>query len=323
MDSKLNIRNKPLGANCSGDLDPVFRGYRCILIAAFGWLALGAAQPEQAARQPADATNENVASALENLATALDSENEPSEHEQPCPDREDNRSSDLCAQWKAADAAQLSANVAWWVAIVGSILGALTLAAAVAAAIFASVAAFETRRSAGIADGIARLEREPVISVQIPRKFKFDGSEFNPRPEFVFTNLGRAHAVVLGIYRQWEVGFPHPEIPDWNDPLIYQDGRWKEQSVLVGGGEPSEIVPPAFKLERPPGDKEFIYAFGFIEYENLYQERWRTRFSLYFDAPSGRFLSTWHSNIRAYRATERIDENHQPLTKQGQPPRRR
>ncbi|MNK31863.1 hypothetical protein D3C87_503070 [compost metagenome] len=74
--------------------------------------------------------------------------------DQPCLPGYDLRSSDLCAQWKAADAASESA--AWtarnfWLSLLGTVVGAGTLLAAFMAAIYAKHAAKEARRSADIA----------------------------------------------------------------------------------------------------------------------------------------------------------------------------
>ncbi|ESZ03437.1 hypothetical protein X736_25485 [Mesorhizobium sp. L2C089B000] len=65
----------------------------------------------------------------------------------------------MCAQWKAADAAQQSAN---WTTI-GAIVGAFTLAAAMAAAYYAKEAARHTQRSADIAEKAFARYRAPVF----------------------------------------------------------------------------------------------------------------------------------------------------------------
>jgi hypothetical protein len=121
------------------------RGYRCILVAFVGWLA---AYPEQAAAKPPGDSNGEIASALNNLASALQKPEYPSKHDEPCDPPSNKRTSDLCAQWKAADAAKSAAQAAWWVGIAGSIIGAITLAIAWAAARWARKAAIHTEESA-------------------------------------------------------------------------------------------------------------------------------------------------------------------------------
>lgn len=58
-----------------------------------------------------------------------------------CRPGEDNRKSDLCAQWKAADAAADSAEYS----LHGLFVGAITMVAAIAAAVFAKLASDHTR----------------------------------------------------------------------------------------------------------------------------------------------------------------------------------
>lgn len=87
---------------------------------------------------------------------------------QDCPKGQDDRRSDLCAQWKAADAAYDSAV---WTAktydlsLVGAILGALTMLAAVVAAIFAGFAAYHTKRSADFSWLVGRLQVEASLAI--------------------------------------------------------------------------------------------------------------------------------------------------------------
>jgi hypothetical protein len=135
------------------------RGYRCIIVALVGWLSLTAANPQQTGGKPTGAANQNIADALNNVATALQRPDEPDGYQAPCNEGEDKRYSDLCAQWKAADAARNSADYTLWFGILGSLLGALTLAAAAAAAWYARKAAihteesaFEARRAADVAE---------------------------------------------------------------------------------------------------------------------------------------------------------------------------
>ena len=73
---------------------------------------------------------------------------------QPCKAGTDLRTSDLCAQWKAADAAANSAYYSLWqliVAAIGLLVGAGTLVAAFIAARYAKRAADEAKRSADAA----------------------------------------------------------------------------------------------------------------------------------------------------------------------------
>jgi hypothetical protein len=78
------------------------------------------------------------------MASSLREANEPSHLDKPCDEGDDQRSSDLCAQWKAADAAKSAANATWFFGALGSLIGSLTLAAAWSAAKWAKKAAEHT-----------------------------------------------------------------------------------------------------------------------------------------------------------------------------------
>ncbi|MBI2260047.1 MAG: hypothetical protein HYU62_00045 [Caulobacterales bacterium] len=76
-----------------------------------------------------------------------------------CDPGKDNRRSDLCAQWKAADSAAEAALWTRWTGIFtggGLGVGFVTMVAAIAAAVFAAFASGHTKRSADIADADLR-----------------------------------------------------------------------------------------------------------------------------------------------------------------------
>lgn len=77
----------------------------------------------------------------------------------PCYDAKDQNVAAFCAQWKAADAAQSSADATWWTVYLGGsglALAVITMAAAIAAAYFAKKAADETKRGADAAHNANR-----------------------------------------------------------------------------------------------------------------------------------------------------------------------
>lgn len=166
-------------------------GYRSIVIAIVGWLSLAAAQPEKAAPDPQAASRNQVAESLNEIATALKNQAESSELEKPCDKGNDNRSSDLCAQWKAADAASLAADVAWWVAIVGTLIGALTLATAFKAAQWARRAAEETKRTADLATDTSAADLRPYLFVE---RLELRRAEPAFAIEVFFRNFGKLPA---------------------------------------------------------------------------------------------------------------------------------
>jgi hypothetical protein len=123
---------------------------RALILAALAWFALGAAPQNVGdhAKQPEAKAHGNVQAGAPKAAPSAQPPKKAENPNPPCEKGEDNRRSDLCAQWKAADAANLAARVALWVGVVGLLVGALTLAAAIAAALFARKAALETERGA-------------------------------------------------------------------------------------------------------------------------------------------------------------------------------
>lgn len=81
----------------------------------------------------------------------------------PCRGNEEDRRSDLCAQWKAADAAERGANWTangFWIQLGGLIVGAITMFAAIAAALFAKDASYQAKRAADSSDDMAQEARK-------------------------------------------------------------------------------------------------------------------------------------------------------------------
>lgn len=123
-------------------------GYRNIFIAAFGVVLLGAALPpderEQAKQVPPRQPQQTVSGSPPEKQLPNQHTNEPPGYQSPCHAGVDDRNSDLCAQWKAADAADRSA---YWT-LVSTIIGCLTFAAASVAAYYAREAARHTKAGA-------------------------------------------------------------------------------------------------------------------------------------------------------------------------------
>jgi hypothetical protein len=129
----------------------MLRGYRGIIIAAAGWLILAASPGGDTANPKAEKTQQEVAKSLDRIAAALDEANKPKREAADCPEGGKDRKSNLCAQWKAADAAKQAADASDRTVTVGWIgiaLGAITMGAAIAAATFAKKAADHTETGA-------------------------------------------------------------------------------------------------------------------------------------------------------------------------------
>lgn len=132
------------------------RSYRYILGAAIG-LLVGAAAPlpsaEDASTEHAQ-TERHIANAMAGIDASLRQANQPNILESECDPEKPNRKSDLCAQWKAADAAGDAARYGWWQLTLGWIglaLGGVTMGAAIAAATYAKRAAVATEDTVQLA----------------------------------------------------------------------------------------------------------------------------------------------------------------------------
>lgn len=101
------------------------------------------------------AAQKAIAESLRDIAAALEKGITPDPENAECAPGRDDRKSDLCAQWKAADAAERSSNWTertFWLGVVGTLIGGATLVAAGMAAKYARDAAIHTQRSADFAD---------------------------------------------------------------------------------------------------------------------------------------------------------------------------
>jgi hypothetical protein len=149
-----------------GVLIQMFRGYRLLLAV---WWTLAFAAPGNG-KEPQTAQpngDQRIIHQLERIAATLDKVSQERPADAGCRAGKDNRQSDLCAQWKAADAAAesaWSAYAAFWAAIVGLLIGALTLIAAGFAAKFARDAAIHTEAGANEAKRAADAAEQSLES---------------------------------------------------------------------------------------------------------------------------------------------------------------
>lgn len=174
-----------------------------------------------------------------------------------CRPGEDNRESDLCAQWKAADSA---AEAAVWTRRTGRFtgwglaIGFVTMAAAIAAAVFAALASKHTRRGANIAEQQLSAAVTPILRVEIrgaivenDRMNQIAAGEparFVPlRTQIAIRNLSPSLAIVDQM-RAWSVdvggegglgnALPDIDVPDY--PLVIEPG----QSVIIPPLDPRD-----------------------------------------------------------------------------------
>ena len=135
----------------------MLRGYR-LLVIALGLVLLGAGEAPKNSRNPQQGqaqseTSQASSSVPENAAEPAQAV-EPPEYYQPCKQAGDKASSDLCAQWSAANAAREAADWAWlqmWLSGLGVLGLGITLWFNFRALDLAETEATETKDALGIA----------------------------------------------------------------------------------------------------------------------------------------------------------------------------
>lgn len=138
----------------------IYRG----IILAFGLILVAAGPPngENASSIERQAQGQ-ISDALKGIDASIQKAAKPDITNKPCTDGKDHRDSDLCAQWKAADAAASAALAAWVIGGFGLLVAGATLVAAIQAARWAKGAVEETKRSANIAWDIGLAQTSPLL----------------------------------------------------------------------------------------------------------------------------------------------------------------
>lgn len=143
-------------------------------------LILAASAPPQPVASPKQASAEQqAADSLSNIAATYKEQAERAERSketEPCGKGDDRRYSDLCAQWKAADAASLSAWLGW-ISLVG-VIAALVLNA----------------HSNWIASWTARQQLRPYLTVEHAGYFGVKDDGLSPRFSISYINKGQTPA---------------------------------------------------------------------------------------------------------------------------------
>ncbi len=111
----------------------MLRGYRLVIIAAFGWLILAAGPAPENTNDPKQAKSaQTIEHPLNSITSAHDqatNQSEANEYQAPCADGQYDNKSDLCAQWYAARAARDAADWALGALVVG-LVGAVGIVTA-------------------------------------------------------------------------------------------------------------------------------------------------------------------------------------------------
>lgn len=226
----------------------MLRGYRCIVLAAVGWLILVASTPSAKTSPEKDTADQDIAAAGKPTDLAVNRSIQPDEHDKPCAKGEQNRNSDLCAQWEAADAAVDSATWAektYKLGIIGTVLGAITMAAAIAAAFYARSAALH---AGGAHKAFISAERA-ILRIVSAGVANARGGELDRQlVAFTIKNIGRTSGRITAVGSKTTGSAPRwTDIPadeegivggcelPTNRNAVFDDWFWIEYAIVGGG----------------------------------------------------------------------------------------
>ncbi|WP_230769037.1 hypothetical protein [Sphingomonas sp. Leaf4] len=239
-------------------------------------------------------------------AKYTDSQSQAEELNQPCLPVEINRNSDLCAQWRAADAAFVSSlwsKYSVLISIVGVTIGFLTLISAAAAAFFARNAALENKRSANASEeAIKETKRIGEAQARAYVDFRIKEVEcfFNDGESFLlimygYINTGQTPAKDMQQWMTWSaVDIDKAEIK----PIIKDEFGSTASKIDLGAGQNT------FHKDRLPidassvegivsGNKAYVIC-GVAKYKDVFGNEFTLRFRRRLSTKSGlnKFIAT-------------------------------
>jgi hypothetical protein len=271
------------------------RGYRCIVIAAFGWLSLAtspspnnANQAKQA--QPAQSINrslDSIATAQDKIAKATNT----GEYQTPCSDGQYNNKSDLCAQWYAARAARDAADWAFWALVVG-LVGAVGIVAAL----------WLTVDSNRIARDTAKRQLRAYLGIEsCVLEALDDGTGFIITAHLL--NAGQTPAYKVRLMAEtfgaeYPLKHQRPFLPVGNG----YESPVNPSTKISWAGKTTSIA-MARDMEYVLAGKEGVYIQGVCEYFDAFNERHETRFRYVFGGRMANMGLIMHSAETGNTAT--------------------
>jgi len=243
------------------------RGYRCIVLAAIGWLALTGAHPKPTPSADQPYADSRVDNTLSNIAATDDEQTKRAERP-PCGPRQYKSNDDLCAQWEAADAAADAVGWAKW----GTWISGLGLIAV-------AVAIFLTVQSNRIARDTAKRQLRAYVGYSnewYHTEFAL-GQELLLKPRIINNGETPARNVVWQAQVEMindpdaENAFvPSPLLPGSRSTL--GRGQWTQTRLTVTPGVENYAIIMAGAAK--------LYVFGSISYTDIFGDEWSTTFRL-------------------------------------------
>ncbi|MBB3861974.1 hypothetical protein GGQ88_003264 [Novosphingobium hassiacum] len=230
----------------------MLRSYRGVILAL--GLILSGPSHAQPGEDNQSKTEQDSANQLARIAAAIEKQPITTAADRGCPPSQDNRQSDLCAQWKAADAAAESAQWAlwsFWLTGLGLLVGSGTLFAAWRAAHWAKKAAEHTetganqsRRAADAAEetlSLTRFQTQQTLrayvgleKMTISMPLMKNGEEMR-QFEAVFKNYGSSPALNFR-FGGATIVTNQIDFEPSSDPRIKPDAFDRPGSMLAQGG---------------------------------------------------------------------------------------
>jgi hypothetical protein len=196
-------------SNCS----PVIKGHRAMLVLLAGILLMGAVgSPKQSAKPEQSQELREATLALKEIAAAVKNAQSLDETKHPCDLKMPDRKSELCAQWKAADAANEATKWAargFWVGLGGFIGLILTLHYTRKAVLAAEIATKDASQALAVAERNAEAAAKLAQTSQLTAENElrayigtlgaaiFDLSSQNPRVIIDIKNFGQTPARIV------------------------------------------------------------------------------------------------------------------------------
>lgn len=181
-----------------------------------------------------------------------------------CERGKDDRQSDLCAQWKAADAASDGLTLAYWQTVIGWIgllLGAATMLAAIAAAWYARSAAVHSQAAAS---AFIEAERATIRFAAEGEAGTAPNARHLVQLAIKARNIGRSNARIRSV--RWQAA----EDASW--PAAFEHQADMNRTVEPGGAEELDLI----RYLSPNDQCHFVT--GRLDYETIMGKRFRTHF---------------------------------------------
>lgn len=233
---------------------------RTLIIVAVGWLSLSAEAPAPSSKPKANASAENMALSAQNIVDAR----QVAEYTRACLGGEDRRGSDLCAQWKAADAGAQAAYWAYWQIWVG-VVGAVGLIAALGLTLRSNRIA---RQALAVTRDTAQRELRAYV---FPQRVSWEIRQSRERYYLIFRvvwkNLGSTPTKDLRISNVGTLdGVPMNQIPDFDQATQFLLGPGAEinsNSVALGMKDAHDV----YKCTKQ------FHLLGFAFYQDIFSKQ--------------------------------------------------